>query len=156
MKVFIVFSLSFAAFFSSLNADEFHAFDAIKGFEKAEIFLPSKCLFKNDFGDMKITCNDDIVIVQAIKVELGCYESARTLVDLAGDDPRKLKIQGLNSEKIDIRAPFNKGIFTLDFTPAYEKSLLNAIIVCANGILLNFFGKNADLVKQIAINSKIS
>ena len=155
MKVFISFFSVLIAFFSTLNADEFYAFSAIKGFEKAQIFLPSKCLLKEDFGDMKITCGDDIITIQAIKVELGCYESVKSLIDLAGDDHRGLKIQGLNGEKIDIRLPFSKGIFSFDFTPAYSKTPLKAIVLCADGILLNFFGKNAALLKQIATNSKI-
>lgn len=155
MKFSLSFFSALIAFFSTLDADELCVFDAIKGFEKAQIFLPSKCLLKKDFGDMKITCNDDIIIIQAIKVELGCYESARTLVDLAGDDPRKLKIQGLNGEKIDIRMPFSKGVFTFNFTPVYEKSPVKAIALCADGILLSFFGKNENLLKQIATNSKI-
>lgn len=149
------FFLSFFCLFSVVFAESFYKFDAIKGFERAQIFLPTKCLIKKDFGDIKITCNDDIVTIQAIKVELGCYESAKILVDLAGDEPRNLKIRGLNNEKIDIRAPFNNGIFALDFTPAYEKSPLFNVVNCANGILLSFFGKNKKLVKEIALKSNI-
>ena len=143
----------FCLFFSSVFSEQLRSFGA--GFERAKVFIPSACVVKDSLGDMLIECKNSWVRAQVLRLELGCYEAAKTLVDLAGDEPRGLKVSGLDGEKIETRIPIKTARLKLQITPADASSPLPNIIICEHEIALSIFGSDEKLVKQIASNSLI-
>ena len=143
----------FCLFFSSVFSEQLRSFGA--GFERAKVFIPSACVVKDSLGDMLIECKNSWVRAQVLRLELGCYEAAKTLVDLAGDEPRGLKVSGLDGEKIETRIPIKTARLRLQITPADASSPLPNIIICEHEIALSIFGSDEKLVEQIASNSLI-
>lgn len=145
----------FCVLFSTLCAEGLSAFLATAGFERAKVFVPKGCMAKNSLGDMLIECKNSWAKAQVLSIEMGCYEAAKILVDLAGDEPRGLKVSGLGGEKIETRVPIKTAKLKLQITPAGSKNPLPNIIICENGIALSIFGSDEKLVEQIALNSLI-
>lgn len=145
----------FCLLFSTIFAEQLRSFDATAGFERAKVFIPSGCVAKNSLGDMLIECKKSWARAQVLSIEMGCYEAAKTLVDLAGDEPRGLKVSGLGGEKIEVRLLLKTAKLKLQITPAEASSHLPNIIICEHEIALSIFGSDEKLVEQIALNSAI-
>lgn len=145
----------FCLLFSTIFAEQLRSFDATAGFERAKVFIPSGCVAKNSLGDMLIECKKSWARAQVLSIEMGCYEAAKILVDLAGDEPRELKVSGVNGEKIETRVPIKTAKLKLQITPAGSKKPLPNIIICENDIALSIFGSDEKLVEQITLNSLI-
>lgn len=143
----------FCLLFSSLFSEQLRSFGA--GFERAKVFIPSGCVAKDSLGDILMECKNSWARAQVLSIEIGCYEAAKTLVDLAGDEPRGLKVSGLGSEKIETRIPIKTARLKLQITPADASLPLPNIIICEHEIALSIFGSDEKLVEQIASNSLI-
>lgn len=154
-KILALFFVFFTAFCGTLCAGELRSFSATAGFERAKVFVPKSCVSKNSLGDMLIECKKSWAKAQVLNIEIGCYEAAKTLVDLAGDEPRGLVASGLDGEKIELRIPLKTAKLKLQITPVSQNSPLPNIIICEHGIALSIFGNDKELVENIAKNSVI-
>lgn len=146
----------FCLLFSSLFSEQLRSFGAGgTDYKRVKVFIPSGCVLKDSLGDMLIRCKNSWAKAQVLRIEIGCYEAAKTLVDLAGDEPRGLKVSGLGGEKIETRIPIKTARLRLQITPADASLPLPNIIICEHEIALSIFGSDEKLVEQIASNSLI-
>ena len=146
----------FCLLFSSVFSGQLRSFGAGGAdYKRAKVFIPSGCVLKDSLGDILIECKNSWARAQVLRLELDCYEAAKTLVDLAGDEPRGLKVSGLGGEKIETRIPIKTARLKLQITPADASSPLPNIIICEHEIALSIFGSDEKLVEQIASNSLI-
>lgn len=118
-------------------------------FDRA-VALPSFCEARQSEGALRLDCEGQELSMEALRIEIGCYESARTFVDLLGDEPRGLKVEDLNGGDLELRLPFSKGALRLKITPAYSKEALDAVVLCADDIAINIYGKDKKLVEKVA------
>lgn len=114
------------------------------------LILPSFCKARQSDGALRLDCEGQELSMEALRIEIGCYESARTFVDLLGDEPRGLKVEDLNGGDLELRLPFSKGALRLKITPAYSKDAFDAIVLCNDNIAINIYGKDKKLVEKVA------
>lgn len=134
---------------------EFQPFSAVFGFENVLIAVPKNCELRAEQGEHELICPDKKAVFSALKIDIGCFESARIFVDLGGDEPRGLKARFSDDSVVDSRVPFESGLIFVDFTPvSLLEPQLNAVL-CDKGIALSIVSQNADFVRFLAKNSKI-